>query len=261
MSNHLDHRKQGVSAKRRRAFSRRLCAFLMLVVGLFAVPHSVSASDPALDQAIKTYILEHPEVIIQSLEKYQAEQVAAREERAALAVQEQRSALEADPLSPVTGNPDGDVVIVEFFDYQCGYCKRVLPVIQQVLDEDPNVRYVFKEFPVLGEASVMASRAALAVWMLDQEKYTPYHFELMKARGTLTQDRVLDIAASVGADRDAVAEKMASTEIMAILERNLQLGQSINVRGTPAFVIGGTLVPGAIDLETMQGMIASARSG
>lgn len=233
----------------------------VLTACLIAMPHPASAADPALEEAIRDYLLNNPEVIIESLEKYQADQRAEQHERAALAVEENREALESDPRSPVAGNPDGDVVVVEFFDYQCGYCKRVVPSIRQVLEEDPNIRYVFKEFPVLGETSLMASRAATAVWLLNNEHYTPFHFELMTARGSLTEDRILDLAAKVGADREAVAEKMEDPEVAEILEENLQLAQAISVRGTPAFVIGGRLVPGAIDLETMQNLISSARSG
>ncbi len=234
---------------------------LLCFVAVQSISRPATASDPALDEAIRAFILKNPEVIIESLEQYQNRQRAEMEQQAALAVEANREALENDPLSPVGGNPDGDVVIVEFFDYQCGYCKRVLPTVREALENDPGIRYIFKEFPVLGDTSVMASRAALAVWLVEPELYAPYHFDLMSARGSLTEDRILDMAAELGADRQAVAEKMNSADVMAMLESNLQLAQSINVRGTPAFVIDGKLVPGAIDLETMQGLVAAARQG
>lgn len=234
---------------------------LLAVIAWPGLSRPGSASDPALEQAIRSFILENPEVIIESLERYQTRQRAEMEQQAALAVEANRAALEMDPLSPVAGNPKGDVTVVEFFDYQCGYCKRVVPSIRELLENDPGIRYVFKEFPVLGDTSVTAARAALAVWLLDRDLYAPFHFELMSARGTLTEDRILDMASKLGVDRDALAEKMNAGEVMAMLESNLQLAQSINVRGTPAFVIGGKLVPGAIDLETMQSLVASAREG
>jgi protein-disulfide isomerase len=244
----------------RSAWFRCFAAVLAAAALVFTLSPA-RAADPALDESIRAYILEHPEVIVEALQKYEQRQRAEENERASMAVQAHLAELELDALSPVGGNPNGDVVVVEFFDYRCGFCKRVLPSIRKVLEEDPGVKYVFKEFPVLGEESKTASKAALAVWLLNRDQYVPYHVKLMTARGSLTQDKVLDLAAEVGADRDAVKKKMGQPEIQAMLDKNLQLAQSINVRGTPAFIIGGQFVPGAIDLQTLQSLIAGARSG
>ncbi len=159
----------------------------------------------------------------------------------------------------MAGNAEGDITIVEFFDYRCGYCKRVFPAIQELIETDGNIRYVFKEFPILGPDSMVAARAAQAVWFIDPDRYLDFHAALMGARGGLSEDRVLDIAAKAGLDRDAVKKGMDDPRVAEALADNLGLGRVLGVNGTPAFVIGGELVPGAIDLDAMKERVAEAR--
>lgn len=213
----------------------------------------------AMEALIRAYILEHPEVVVESLQRWQEEQKAESEERAKAALDAHRDRLENNPATPVAGNVDGDVTVVEFFDYRCGYCKRVFPAIQELIETDGNIRYVFKEFPILGPESVVASRAAQAVWFIDPERYLDFHAALMGARGGLNEDRVLDIAAKVGLDRDKVKDAMEDPRVAEVLAANLELGRALGVNGTPAFVIGGELIPGAIDLDTMKELVAEAR--
>jgi protein-disulfide isomerase len=215
----------------------------------------------AIEELIRQYILDHPEVIVESVQKYHEHQQAAEQEAGQAAVSKHREALEQDPAAPVAGNPRGDVTIVEFFDYHCGFCKRVLPTVQELLKTDPGVRYVFKEFPILGPESVIAARAALAVWRLQPDKYLAFHVALMQSRGSLAEEQVLAIAGKVGVDREKLQQAMARPEIEEILKRNFELAQDLRIRGTPAFVIGDKLVPGAVSLDQLREMIAAVRAG
>jgi len=213
----------------------------------------------AFEALIREYILDHPDVVVESLQRWQERQKAESEENARAALAEHRDLLENNPAAPVAGNPEGDITVVEFFDYRCGYCKRVFPAIQELIETDGNIRYVFKEFPILGPDSKIASRAAQAVWFSNPDRYLDFHAALMGARGALSEDRVLDIAAKVGLDRDTVKKGMDDPRVAETLASNLGLGRALGVNGTPAFVIGGQLVPGAIDLDTMKELLAEAR--
>ena len=162
-----------------------------------------------------------------------------------------------DPASPVGGNPDGDVTLVEFFDYQCPYCKTIFPSIQALLAEDRNLRYVFKEFPILGRASVFAARAALAARR--QGKYLEFHTALMPAKGKLTEARVMRLAKTAGLDVDRLRRDMADGTVDATIRRNLELADGLGIFSTPVFIIGDTQIPGAVEIDTLKVLIARAR--
>ena len=242
-----------------------------LVLGLsLAIPNPAAAQEQSrpgnfapeqiegIEQIVRDYLLTHPEVLIQSLNDYQARQKVAEKERQQQAVVASRMALTQDPDSPVMGNPDGDVAIVEFFDYKCPYCKRVAGVLQEVVAADGNIRLIMKEFPILGPQSIKASRAALAA--LRQGKYEDFHWALMTKPGDMSDPHIRDIARSVGIDVDRMTADMESPEIQAMIERNHDLAQALQITGTPAFVIGNTLVPGAIDRKAMERLVAKARA-
>lgn len=219
------------------------------------------AQKQAVEQLIRDYIMKNPEVMIESLQAYQAGQQDAQQAKAQQAVADNRTVLERDAATPVGGNPKGNVTVVEFFDYHCGYCKKALPSVQALLKDDNDVRIVFKELPILGPGSVTAAQAALATWKIVPDKYVPLHMALMEWRGDLTEDRVLEIAKKVGIDTAKLKTAMADPGIAAQLKRNAELAQELQIGGTPAFVIGGKLVPGAVDLDTMQEMVKAARAG
>jgi protein-disulfide isomerase len=219
------------------------------------------AEKQAIEQLVRNYIMNNPEVLLESLQAYDVKQREAQDELAQKAVSSNRDALERDAKTPFGGNPKGDVTVVEFFDYRCGYCKKVVPALQELLKTDGNVRVVFKELPILGPDSVTAATAALAAWQIAPDKYVPLHVALMEARGDLSEARVLDIAKKVGIDPDKLKAAMADPQIKAQLERNAALAQSLKIGGTPAFVVGGKLVPGAVDLATMRDLVKEARAG
>jgi len=249
-----------------------LAAVSLLAVVVLAITFGTSGpgtrapgfSEPEKDQMreiVRDFLVRNPEVLVESLQAYQekAQAEADRKQRAALG--ERRDEIERDPSSPVAGSPEGDVTVVEFMDYRCTYCKQVFPALQQLIKDDGNIRYVFKEFPILGPDSVVAARAALAVWRTRPEMYMAYHAQLMTAQGGFNEKRVLDIAADLGLDREAVAAEMKNPEIAAVLRKNQALAESLDIRGTPAFVIGGRLVPGAVSADTLRQLVAAARKG
>lgn len=249
---------------RMRAGMLALAVALVPVLGALQPAAAQGLSDAqkqAVEQLIRDYIMKNPEVMIESLQAYQAGQQDAQQAKAEQAVAANRDTLERDAATPVAGNPKGSVTIVEFFDYHCGYCKKALSAVKALLKDDDDVRFVFKEFPILGPGSVTAAQAALATWKIAPDKYLPFHVALMEWRGDLTEDRVMEIAKKVGIDTAKLKTAMADPAITAQLKRNTELAQELQIGGTPAFIIGGKLVPGAVDLATLQEMVKAARAG
>lgn len=237
----------------------RHCALAVIALGM-AVPAQADTGtmDKAeIEEIVRQYILENPEIIAEAIDRLRERERIAKEEahnqaRIALAPQ-----IFDNPMTPVLGNPDGDVVVVEFFDYQCGYCKRTMQTVLDLQKEDPKIRVVWKELPILGPASEFASRAAMAA--KKQDKYLEFHVAVMGARGQLTPESVMKHAADAGLDVDKLKRDMMAPEIGKYLRDTLQLAQQLGINGTPGFVIGGKLVPGAISMEQMKDLIAQAR--
>ena len=212
----------------------------------------------AIEGVVRDYLLANPEVLVDALKVYQERQRLAEQQRRDQALVAHRNALREDPDSPVLGNPDGDVVIVEFFDYRCPYCRRVADNIRTAVEEDGNIRLVMKEFPILGPQSQRAARAALAT--VNQDKYLEFHFALMNNPGDMSDQHIWNVAEEVGVDVDQLKEDMQAREINRMLRRNFELAETLDINGTPAFVIGDTLVPGVIDLNRIRELVAQARA-
>ena len=211
-----------------------------------------------IERIVRDYILAHPEVLIQSVTEYQRRLKQVETERQQEAVVTARAALTQDPDSPVMGNPDGDVSIVEFFDYKCPYCKRVAGTLKEVVAADGKIRLIMKEFPILGPQSIKAARAALAA--ARQGRYEAFHWALMTQPGDMSDPHIRKIARSVGLDITQMRDDMEAAEIDAMIRRNNELARRLQSTGTPAFVIGDTLVPGAIDRKTIEDLVAQARA-
>ena len=246
----------------------RRSAILSVIVGLghWAAPAPTLAQASftdserrAIERMIHDYVMNNPEVILESVQRMRAREQAADEEKRREILAGLRPDLERDPGSHVGGNPDGDVAVVEFFDYRCAYCKRFFPHLAELLRGDPNVRVVFKEYPILGPDSVTASRAALAARMQDGDLYMPFHTALMEARGALSERRILDIAREIGLDPDRLARDMTAPEIEAAISRNRAQAEALGIQGTPAFVIGDEIVPGYIDGARLAALVEEAR--
>lgn len=244
-----------------RSLPTALAACLLAVLAL-ARPAAADPLTPpqkaAVESIVHDYLLAHPEVIVQALKEMQQKQADAQAAAQDKALAGHADALFHDAQSPVKGPADADVTIVEFFDYQCPYCKGMEPSIDALLKSDPKVRLVLKELPVLGPASTTASRAALAA--VAQGRYVPFHDALMAIHGHLSGDeQVLQTAAAAGLDVTRLKTDMASPAVMGEIQRNLALADALGIDGTPALVIGGHLVPGAIDLDQLKAMVAEAR--
>jgi len=246
---------------------RALAAAVVVLVGLHAAPlrAAESALTPeqtkAIQELIRQYLREHPEILVEAIQAIRTKQEAAEQAKVRDALKDRRTDIERDSNSPVGGNPNGNVTVVEFFDYRCGFCKRVHPTIGELLKSDANVRLVYKEFPILGPESVVAARAALAAFKLNPAKYAAYHDALMTVRGNLTPEKVFAIAADAGLDPKAIAKRMEEPDIARIIAANLALAEELGINGTPSFVIGNKIVPGAVDLDTFKKLVAEARKG
>jgi len=158
----------------------------------------------------------------------------------------------------VLGNPDGKLTIYEFSDYNCGYCKRVFGAVQKVLADDDDIRFVVKEFPILAQSSVLAASAAIAAQA--QGVFPDYHVTMMTNPGAISMETVLQAAKDAGADLDRLQRDMRSPEVNAIINRTRQAADQLRISGTPGFVIGSTIVPGAISEDELRRLIAEARA-
>ena len=223
-----------------------------------APPMSSKATelDP-FEQRVREYLLTNPEVIMEALQVLEGRQRAAEAETAKRTIAERSDDILNDPAAPVGGNPAGDVTLVEFFDYNCPYCRRVAPTVTELEEADPDLRLVYKEFPILGPGSEFAARAALAA--RKQGKYVPFHNALMRATDQVTEQTVIEIAREVGLDTERLEQDMRDPAIDDAIARNLQLANALGITGTPSFVIGDRMVPGAADFRTLQGLIAEVR--
>ena len=232
----------------------RICGlFALIMMGLTSpVQADLTSVDKAkLDEMIRTYIEENPGVIRDALQ-----QLAEREEKerklAALAF------LEISEGDPVLGNPDGSLVIYEFSDYNCGYCKRVFGPIQEVLAEDDDIRVVVKEFPILSQSSMVAAQAAIATQM--QGVFPQYHVTMMTNPGAISMDTILAAAHDAGADIDQLQRDMRSAETAAVINRTRMSAEQLQISGTPALIIGSTIIPGAISGDELRRLIAEERA-
>jgi protein-disulfide isomerase len=233
------------------------------VVLVAAAPASRAeeAADLSVEQVekiVREYLLREPEIVYRALEELQRRQATAEAERQQAAISDNQRELLNDPASPVGGNPDGEVTLVEFFDYRCAYCRRVVSSMRALLDEDSDLRVVFKELPVLGPDSERAARAALA--SRRQDGYVPFHFALMAA-DDLSLPGIRAAAEAVGLDADRLEADMAAPEVNAAIQANYALANELGIEGTPAFVIGTQLIPGAVDKARLEELIREARSG
>jgi len=240
----------------------RVAPRILLAVMLLVGPGTAGGAEPPLTKGeietiIREYLLSHPEVILESVRTAQERQRAEERQRAGAALLARQDELLRDPSSPVGGNPDGDVTVVEFFDYHCGHCQRVALTLAELVAEDRNVRVVYKELPILSPESLLAAQAALAANL--QGKYGPFHRALMAADGPLGQAAILAIASQVGLDPARLQVDMRSRAVQEALQKNDALARAIGLRGTPAFVIGSELIPGAPDLAGLKALVARAR--
>jgi protein-disulfide isomerase len=211
----------------------------------------------AIEAIIRDYLTKNPDVMLDALQAAEDKIKSDTHDKASAALKARRHEIFDDPDAPVGGNPKGDVSLVEFFDYRCPYCKEVEPALEALLGEDRQLRFVYKEFPVLGPESVTAARAALAA--RQQGKYDAFHRAMMAMKGQINEAAVFKVASSVGLDIERLKRDMAAPDIDRILKANLDLADALDIRGTPGFVIGDEIVPGAVSLDDLKQLIVTAR--
>ncbi|ESW60452.1 MAG: DSBA oxidoreductase [Rhodobacter sp. CACIA14H1] len=209
---------------------------------------------------VRAYLLENPEVLLEAMNELEARDQAAAMERDKALVSQKADALFNDGASWVGGNPDGDITVVEFLDYRCGYCRKAWQEVDQLIASDGNIRIIMKEFPILGEGSVLSSRFAIAVLQLHgAEAYKQAHDALLSLRADATPESLDRVAAELGLDAAAIRARMEAPEVTKVIEDNHRLAQEMEISGTPTFVVGGTMVRGYVPLEAMQQIVAEQR--
>ena len=209
------------------------------------------------NQKAQAYLLANPDIIAQSVAAAQANKQAVQADNAAAALERQREEIFNDPATPVGINAKGDVGLVEFFDYNCPYCRKAEPIIDALEAADHGVRLIYKEFPILGPGSIFAAKAALA--SQKQGKYLAFHKAMMTYVGSITETSVLEIAATVGLDVEQLKKDMTGSALDEQLARNFDLASTLDINGTPGFIAGKQVVHGLADAAAMQQLIAAAR--
>jgi len=241
-------------------------AVAAVAVGLAQFARAQSFTDAQrneLEQIIRSYLVAHPEVLEDMTAELTKRQQAAEAEKHQAAVKQDAEIIFNSPRGVTLGNRSGDVTFVEFFDYNCGYCKRAMGDMLDLLKSDPKLRVVLKEFPVLGPGSVEAAQVAVAVRMQDPsgKKYLDFHQRLLGGRGQADKAKALAAAKDAGLDMARLEKDLASPEVKATLEENFKLAENMGLNGTPSYVIGDQVVIGAIGLEGLTRKISEARCG
>ena len=211
-----------------------------------------------IKELVREYILEDPEIIAEAITLLQSRQETVRQERQLENLRSLQSDLRNPPENTVIGNPEGSVTVVEFFDYNCGYCKSMFETVLNSMQNNDQLRLVLIEFPILGPNSVTATKAALA--SRQQDLYGPFHQAMISHRGSLNESVIMTLARGVGLNIDQLKADMKDPEIDSIIERNRAMAQKLEISGTPAFVVGSTLVPGALPPEQFESLIGQAEN-
>ena len=233
------------------------------IVAATALPVRAAEMTPgqrkSIESVVQDFLLRNPEVIERAMQALEAKREAAKEHAATTALDTYRRDLFESPASPVGGNVNGDVTLVEFFDYRCGVCRRVHPIVGELTASDGRIRRIYVEWPILGPESVFAASAALAARHQGNEKYLRFHDLMMESRGRLDRNKILSLAEQAGLDRGRLERDLGATEIARVIKRNYEIATALGLNGTPSFVIGRKVIRGGRDLNTMRQLVAEAR--
>jgi protein-disulfide isomerase len=240
--------KTGLAAALVAAVVAALVTAATLLVVWRTAPGAVDGPGAALDEkaivdVVRDYLTKNPEILVEMTTELDKRQQAAESEKQQKVIGDNADSIFRSPLSYTAGNPKGDVTVVEFFDYNCGFCRRALPDVVKLVDTDDKVRVVFKELPIFGEESEWAAKAALAAGK--QGKYFEMHQKLYTAPGKADKDKALRVASELGLDVPQLEKDMEDPSITKALEETKELAQKLGVQGTPLYLIGDRIVPGA----------------
>jgi protein-disulfide isomerase len=249
--------------------SFRLLAPALIALAIFGAPKLASAQSfndtqrGDIETIVKNYLIAHPEVLEEAMNELNKRQAAAEAQKHEESIAKNANEIFNSPRGVTLGNKDGDVTFVEFFDYNCGYCKRAMADMLDLLKTDPKLKVVLKEFPVLSEGSVEAAKVAVAARMQDPtgKKYLDFHQKLLGGRGQADKAHALAAAKEAGLDVAKIEKDMANPEVRATIEENFKLAETMGMNGTPSYVIGKQIVVGAIGLDGLKEKIGVARCG
>ncbi len=235
----------------------------LLVAVTFLMPLDAPAQEfsPQQNEQIKKmiqeYLLKNPKDLRDAIISLQAYELEQQQKAARITLGAQEKSLYRSPVSYVAGNPNGDVTLIEFFDYNCSFCRRSMKDLITLIDTDPNLKVIFKEFPILGEGSVYAARAAVA--SMKQGKYVEFHMAMMQLRGSADKGNVLEIAEEVGLDVEKLKQEMKASYITKEIDEVLRTASAIGINGTPAYIVGDSVISGAVGLAELRRQIAEVR--
>ncbi len=223
-------------------------------------PSFNDAQRKAIEDIVKDFLVKNPDVLQEAIAEGERRQQETQRLAQAAALKEAREALVNSPHGVVAGNTAGDITVVEFFDYNCGYCKKALTDLRALAKADPKLRIVLKDFPVLGSDSLEASKIALAAkQQLKSEQMFDFHAKLLESKGRVNAERALAVAKEFGADVEKLKADAQGPEVKAALAENVGLGDKLGLSGTPAFIIGEEILPGAVGIEPMKKTISDVR--
>lgn len=248
--------------------SLQIAALTGIVASALALSPIAMAQSPSFNDQqrqeiggiVKDYLLKNPEILQEAMAELEKRQADAQHMAQVSALKDSKDAVLDTPHAYVVGNPAGDVTLVEFFDYNCGYCKRSLSDVRTLAKTDPKLRIILKDFPVLGPDSVEASRVALAVKnQLQGDKLFDYHTKLLDSRGRVNGERAIAVAKEMGVDVARLQKDMESPDIRNILQANVGLGDKLGLTGTPAFIVGDEVIAGAVGLDPLKQVVNNTR--
>lgn len=216
------------------------------------------AEEEKIKAIVKDYVMNNPEVIIESINQLQKRKMEEMEEAAKNYIAKQKPEIENTGLFPILGNPNGDVIIVSFYDYNCNYCKKGDGYIAAALESDKNLKVILRPFPVLGENSLYIAKIALAVNRIAPSKFSAVHDGLMKMKNPTT-DVLRDFIVANGIDIQSIDAETSKPEIQAAIDKTFEIANNVKIQGVPAYIINGRLVPGLIDLAQLKSIIAESR--
>ena len=218
------------------------------------------AEREAFRAEVRAYLLENPEILVEALNELDQRQQAQQADADGAKLSQFGDQIFKDTASWVGGNPSGDITVVEFLDYRCGYCRKANAEVEELVKSDGNIRFVVKEFPILGDESVLASRFAISVLQLaGPEAYKKVHDRLITLRGAMNDETLGRVADDLKLDRKAILARMSSKEVTAVIDANHQLGTALDISGTPTFVVDRTLVRGYVPLDGMRQIVEGQR--
>ena len=248
-------------------FSRSLIAIALTTCMTVSYADTASSSQDAtftaqqkqaIENVIHDYLVENPEILIEASQALQKKQAASEKKNALVAIKANFNDLFHDANTPIAGNPDGDIYLVEFYDYQCGHCKQMSPVLDGLIRKNANLKVVYKDFPIFGENSEYAAKASIAAYKIDPHKYLGFHAALSAHKGALSSDEVLEQAKKAGYEIDEISKQVGSQEIADQLKANYDLAKKLKLMATPIFILSNKdqtdikYYPGAVPGEKLQ---------